>query len=412
VTRYPSIAALIGVAATITGSAGFAQPTSYLEAPASAAYDVMPSGFTVECWIRVRSLAGQNPRVAFAWNSSIGFSYWQFFVFNRDCCTGTVVFDITPQEPIYCQVRSSSRVDDGSWHHLAGTYDGSDMRLFIDGALEAAQTYGAISTNLSGGAIRVGQINGEADQFDGQIDELRIWNVARTASEIQANEEQEIAVQTGLVAYWRFDGGSTDLASGNTLSPVGNVTICDCGGQLGGSADIWSPTACPNDTCLCPIGTMNAASGFPADVLFVNSSAGDFSRHVTVGVGSPLSVTLATSPVGPAAARYVLWVWTTGSSTPVRLDVGSSTIGCLVNPTPFQPFLSPQPFRCVVGGMPRAFAAGVPVLSSPRVAPWTLTRSTGFATQRTLTLQGVLEDQGALGTDGFSTTNAVTLVVR
>ena len=162
----------------------------------------------------------------------------------------------------------------------------------------------------------------------------------------------------------------------------------------------------------CMTGTVNAVTGTVADVLFINGSAGDPSRTVTVAIGSPLTASLTGSPSGPASARYVLWIWPAPPTRPVSLDLGSSTLGCVVNPTPFQPFLAPQPFRVLVGGMPPVFTAGVGILSSPATAPWTLTRAHGFAQPRTLTLQGVIEDAGSASADGFSVTNAVESVIQ
>jgi hypothetical protein len=162
----------------------------------------------------------------------------------------------------------------------------------------------------------------------------------------------------------------------------------------------------------CADGTVNAAAGPMTDVLFVNGSSGDDSRTVTVAIGSPVSASLAASPSGPASARYCLWIWTAPPTHEVNLDLGSSVLGCVVNPTPFQPFLTPQPFRVAAAGLPPVFSAGITGLHSPPAAPWTLTQARGFAQPRTLTLQGVIEDAGSLSADGFSVTNAVVLIVQ
>jgi hypothetical protein len=163
---------------------------------------------------------------------------------------------------------------------------------------------------------------------------------------------------------------------------------------------------------ICADGTVSAGAGPIADVLFINGSSGDASRTVTVAIGSPMTASLAASPAGPPSARYVLWIWAAPPTRQVDLDLGSSVLGCVVNPTPFQPFLSPQPFRVVAAGLPPVFSAGVTPLHSPPAAPWALTQARGFARARTMTLQGLIEDVGSASPDRFSVTNAVEVGIE
>jgi Tol biopolymer transport system component len=160
----------------------------------------------------------------------------------------------------------------------------------------------------------------------------------------------------------------------------------------------------------CYAGTVNRRSGPIADVLLVNGSAGGTSRTVTVARRAPIDVVLQEPPAGPNPARYGLWVWLGGSSSPFSLDVGTSTLGCTVNPTPLQPFAAPQPFRCLRGGLPPVFCSGIVELAAPTAAPWSATRAQGFGRIR-LTLQGVIEDDGSASADRFSVTNAVIVDV-
>jgi hypothetical protein len=70
------------------------------------------------------------------------------------------------------------------WHHLAGTYDGNDLMLYIDGALEANSTY-AGSIDSSGAAVYIGSNQEQAGRFyEGLIDDVRIYNYALSGEEI------------------------------------------------------------------------------------------------------------------------------------------------------------------------------------------------------------------------------------
>jgi hypothetical protein len=72
----------------------------------------------------------------------------------------------------------------GVWTHLASTYDGATQRLYVNGALVAsrAQT-GPIQ--VSTGVLRIGGDGTYGLRFAGKIDEVRVYNRALSATEIQ-----------------------------------------------------------------------------------------------------------------------------------------------------------------------------------------------------------------------------------
>ena len=95
-----------------------------------------------------------------------------------------------------------------AWHHLAATYDGSSIKLYINGVLSASMPQtGTITTN--GNPLVLGNQTGFAEYFGGYADEMRVWNVARTQAEIQSNMNRELnpATQTGLVSYYTLNQG-------------------------------------------------------------------------------------------------------------------------------------------------------------------------------------------------------------
>ena len=123
-----------------------------------------------------------------------------------------------------------------SWQHVAATYDGNSMKIYIDGDL-AAQTNSAGLT--IGNAVNSNLLIGESPGFpgrvfNGKIDEVRIWNVARTQSQIQSTmntiltQEYYSSPDSGLVGYWRLDEGSGqtagDLSFYSNNATLGNST--------------------------------------------------------------------------------------------------------------------------------------------------------------------------------------------
>ena len=72
------------------------------------------------------------------------------------------------------------------WSHLALTYDGATLRLFVNGQLASAQTVsGLIAT--SGDPLRIGGDAIWGEYFAGLIDEVRIYNRVLSPSEIQTD---------------------------------------------------------------------------------------------------------------------------------------------------------------------------------------------------------------------------------
>ncbi|MGI0493864.1 LamG-like jellyroll fold domain-containing protein [Alkalinema pantanalense CENA528] len=104
--------------------------------------------------------------------------------------------------------------DIGAWVHLAGVYDGQNWRLYRNG-VQISFTQG------DRGAIAIPDANwaigargtGTERFFQGQIDEVRLWNRAKTAVEIQADRNRSLSGrEAGLVGYWSFDEGTGTIA--------------------------------------------------------------------------------------------------------------------------------------------------------------------------------------------------------
>ncbi|MEI7658966.1 MAG: LamG-like jellyroll fold domain-containing protein [Phycisphaerae bacterium] len=99
-----------------------------------------------------------------------------------------------------------------NWHHVAASVNtATGTTLFVDGvqvAFQATTNLGLVLRNSSRRITIGGDPNHGGWMFSGAIDELRIWNVARTQSQIAANMTTTIAADSaGLVAYYTFDEG-------------------------------------------------------------------------------------------------------------------------------------------------------------------------------------------------------------
>lgn len=115
-----------------------------------------------------------------------------------------------------------------TWTHVAVTYDASTttMKLYKNGTLVATNTSAPayFASNLQIGAIEYG------DFFDGgEIDEVRLWSVARSQSDIQSAMNCDIAAQSGLIAYYRFDQGTPGADNTALISAFDYSGNANCG---------------------------------------------------------------------------------------------------------------------------------------------------------------------------------------
>jgi hypothetical protein len=122
-----------------------------------------------------------------------------------------------------------------AWHHLAASFDSTNrvLRLYVDGAQVANQTLAARTASGNALAVEIGrQGQGQNSEkaFLGDIDDVRIWNVVRSPSDIQANYRRELTTPLpGLVANWQFnsvsDGVATNLVSSSPGATLGGAAV-------------------------------------------------------------------------------------------------------------------------------------------------------------------------------------------
>jgi glucose/arabinose dehydrogenase len=131
----------------------------------------------------------------------------------------------------------------GVWHHVAGTYDGSAVKLYIDGAVAASvAASGAIPTTTN--ALFIGTKNAAApagDHFLGRIDDVRVYNVALPVDDI-ANLAGIININfqpaaSAVPAKYLVDGGNTYGPRGNGFSYGWNINHTDVVRDRGANAD-------------------------------------------------------------------------------------------------------------------------------------------------------------------------------
>ena len=171
-----------------------------------------------------------------------------------------------------------------TWTHLAGTYDGATLRLYVNGVqVSSAARTGSIATSTN--PLQIGGDSLFGQYFSGTIDEVRVYNVALTAAQIQADMNTSIGSLAPDLALSKthatsFTQGQTGAiytliaANGGTGPTSGTVTVTDTlpsaltATSFAGTgwACSLSPLSCTRSDALA------AGNSYPAITLTVNVS--------------------------------------------------------------------------------------------------------------------------------------------
>ncbi len=192
--------------------------------------------FTTEMWV--------NPStVSSGWYSIFGKLFYNSNTgFLLYISTGTLNLSVGYNYNAISGISISAN----QWTHIALTYNNGTWNLFVNGVFKASAsaTYNNSSTPWTIGERSSNDGSSLQDGYLGSIDELRVWNTARSQSQIQANMFNTVsASSSGLVAYYNFDDGTAGgtNTSVTTLydqtSNANNGTLS--GVALTGSTNNW-----------------------------------------------------------------------------------------------------------------------------------------------------------------------------
>jgi len=210
----------LGIRPQMLQSALMFSSTSNYIAINNLTYEGMIDAITIEAWVKITNPSMQS--VIASWDRN---EYWELAI-GSDSSQGKVAWSTRDSnstsidECVGTTVVSSTA---GEWHFISVTYESisGNKCIYVDGQLDRqikahngaklgskVKRYGFI-----GASSKASTFNGDRNPkgCQGAIDEVRIWNYARTANEIQEDMSRRLTGdESGLVGYWHFDDFSSD----------------------------------------------------------------------------------------------------------------------------------------------------------------------------------------------------------
>ena len=173
-------------------------------------------------WVKVETAGHGGDIIAWGTNSLSGNTgeKWRFRIYGYSTPFNTGAVRLQCHAG---SINGTTDLRDGRWHHVAAVFDENssgtlaDIELYVDGVQEATScNYGndyidgddVLIDTVAGPDVEIGcYTTGSADYFDGNIDDVRIYDRALSSEEIYN-------LYDGLVAHWKLDNNAEDFRSG------------------------------------------------------------------------------------------------------------------------------------------------------------------------------------------------------
>ncbi len=185
------------------------------------------AGITIELWIRPSSLDASGCETLVGKGFQSG--YW-----FGTCNSGRLRYYANGDESL-AAVDGTGLLPVGEWSHAAVSYDGANVRFYINGELDRTVAVG-VALPANSRALGFG---GEGSSpifpnglfpFSGYLSEVRLWDHARSETDIRRAMYQQITEEEpGLIGVWALEGGVDDRLGrfATTLAPGASFSGLD-----------------------------------------------------------------------------------------------------------------------------------------------------------------------------------------
>jgi hypothetical protein len=172
-------------------------------------------GLTLEAWIYPTNFQDGVHKNTIIAKDFWGAGYNEGFAFRYGSSNRTLSFVMSNGTYGWNEVTAAGVLSLNTWQHVAATYNGSYMKIYVNG-IQVGSLARSGSIPPSARNLLIGNSPASARYMYGYIDEARIWNVARSQTEISNNQYSDLVGQPNLIAYYKMTNGNGSLLSDNS----------------------------------------------------------------------------------------------------------------------------------------------------------------------------------------------------
>lgn len=233
-------------------------------------YSSATNSLTLEAWIYPRATVYK--RIISNFDGTPNSGEFSFDTYNANNNGRGLRFFVTGPANATHSVSIANILTLNTWNHVASTFDNGVMKIYVNGLAVATSTAAFTSIPSHPNEITIGEdpLIVVQEYFNGMMDDIRIWNTARTATEISGNMNNcLIGNESGLKNYFKLFENSGNKILDIVTNSIGTMSS----GMTASTAWTTGNIDCGTATCNFEMTNLITVSVTPNPTIAVNSDA-------------------------------------------------------------------------------------------------------------------------------------------
>ncbi|MBF0326510.1 MAG: cadherin-like domain-containing protein [Alphaproteobacteria bacterium] len=191
----------------------------------SAGAQSLGTNFTMEAWVKDNGSSMWGGIITTTGGTTKWVQLNKYF-------SGGVILEVSDGSGL-TTLTSTTLINDGSWHHVAVSFDATTITLYVDGVAEAT---GAALPFADPVSLQVGISQDTSVHFVGSISDVKVWSETRTAAQIASDAYNDpTGAEPTLEAWYPLTEGSGTTATNGATSSFGNASATGTPSWITGS---------------------------------------------------------------------------------------------------------------------------------------------------------------------------------